>query len=170
MPPFGGCGVSLNTQWLLQANSDVNLILTGVSVSPSGSKECGSPSSLLTTRAQLTRTNSCLFGSQTLARTTSSSQGLPTWPSESRQQDSGSEPWQRHREKDRNKNFWQRGDVEVKRRSDGFQASTKLSHPRQWGSAFSTSWHWVLSGCRRMAFLRALRRGSLALWSTSTSL
>ena len=83
MPPFGGCGVSSNTPWLLRANSDVNLILTGVSVSPSGSKECGSLSSLLTTRARLTRTNSCLFCSRTSARTTSSSQGLPAWPSES---------------------------------------------------------------------------------------
>ena len=52
----------------------------------------------------------------------------------------------------------------VKMKSHGFQASTKRSHPRQPGSAFCTSW--VLSGCRRIRFLR---RGSLALWSTSTS-
>ena len=40
---FEGCCVGSNTPWL-QANSDANLILTGASASPWGSKACGSPS------------------------------------------------------------------------------------------------------------------------------
>ena len=62
-----------------------------------------------------------------------------------------------------NNSLWARSQtscLEAKMRSLGFQASTKRSHPMQPGSAFRTFRHWVLSGCRRMAFLRALRRGS----------
>ena len=59
--------------------------------------------------------------------------------------------------------------LEVKMRSHGFQASTKRSHPRQPGSAFLIAQHCTRSGWRRISFLRALRRGSFARWSTSTS-
>ena len=55
-----------------------------------------------------------------------------------------------------NSSFWawtRTFSLEVKMRSHVFQASTKHSHPRQPGSAFRISWHWTLSGCRRIRFL-----------------
>ena len=60
-----------------------------------------------------------------------------------------------------NSSLWARSRTfcfQVKMRSHGFRASRKRSHPRQPGSAFRSSRHWVLSGCRRIRFLRVLRR------------
>ncbi|MEW8686693.1 MAG: hypothetical protein AB2556_12840, partial [Candidatus Thiodiazotropha sp.] len=35
--------------------------------------------------------------------------------------------------------------LEVKMRSHTFQATTKRSHPRQPGSTFRISWHWIIT-------------------------